>query len=191
MSQKPSLRNLSKKGPSFEDYNLLFQEITQSSDRSAAIISCAMMDWQLGRLILKALPNITKENTDTLFENSGPLSGLFAKNQLAFAMGLYNHTAFQDINTIRRVRNQFAHSPQPITFTTPEITRECRKLSSLKDPEYSELLIKHGISDGVLSKNRYIVTCMETMSVIQDGHIRFLKNEQRRYRYREKKLENS
>jgi len=45
-------------------------------------------------------------------------------------MGLYDGTIRDDLDAIRRVRNVFAHALKPISFATPEVADEVRKIAS-------------------------------------------------------------
>jgi DNA-binding MltR family transcriptional regulator len=107
----------------FEEY---FDDVQNSHDRSAVVIVVAQIEYQLQRLLTTYLPN--NDVAPFLFEN-GPLSGLYAKNVLAFGMGLIDKKTFDDLEIIRRIRNAFAHSPAPIKFLDGPVLTECRKLS--------------------------------------------------------------
>jgi len=58
------------------------------------------------------------------------LTDFYAKNHLAFAMGIIPETFLKDLEVVRRVRNAFAHAPAPVRFSDAPITAECRKMSS-------------------------------------------------------------
>jgi hypothetical protein len=64
-----------------------------------------------------------------LFGRDGALSTLYGNIHLAFALQLINEAARDDLDTVRRVRNAFAHSVLPLTFQTDEIISEIRKFN--------------------------------------------------------------
>jgi DNA-binding MltR family transcriptional regulator len=81
----------------------------------------------LQRLLLAHLPNAKPE---IFLPPSGPLTDFYAKNHLAFAMGIIPEALLKDLEIVRRVRNAFAHAPAPVRFSDPPIRDECRKMRS-------------------------------------------------------------
>jgi hypothetical protein len=47
---------------------------------------------------------------------------------MGYAMRLFGHGTRKDLNIIRRMRNQFAHSRRPIEFVTPVVKTCCDEL---------------------------------------------------------------
>jgi DNA-binding MltR family transcriptional regulator len=64
----------------------------------------------------------------------GPLVSLTHKARLAYAMGLIDKIALNDLEHIRRIRNIFAHSIEA-SFADTEVVKFVRKLSTAKDQE--------------------------------------------------------
>jgi DNA-binding MltR family transcriptional regulator len=133
----------------------LFQELDESSDRSAAIVGAATIDRLLEDAILASFPQIDEETTATLTGIGGPLDSLFAKIHLGYALGLYPRSYLLELESIRKIRNCFAHSPTNITFDTEQIADECRQL---KEMEY--------INDQRGNRQRYISACRIMMVFI-------------------------
>ena len=52
------------------------------------------------------------------FRSSGPLGSFAAKIDLALLTGLLTEDAHSDLNTMRRIRNVFAHELKPTQFDT-------------------------------------------------------------------------
>jgi hypothetical protein len=71
---------------------------------------------------------VERKKVDPLFERDGALSTFYGNIHLAFALDLINQAVRDDLEIIRRVRNQFAHSVLPLTFQTAEISLEIHKL---------------------------------------------------------------
>jgi DNA-binding MltR family transcriptional regulator len=77
---------------------------------------------------MRPLPKNTRE---ILFEGTGPLGSFSAKVHLGFALSLYNDKSYADLRIINRIRNIFAHEPEPKTFATAEIASRCKTLNSI------------------------------------------------------------
>ncbi|MGH8770371.1 MAG: MltR family transcriptional regulator, partial [Burkholderiales bacterium] len=57
-----------------------------------------------------------------LFEGLGPLNSLSAKIRIAHAFGLLPPDICADVDVIRKIRNEFAHAHQPLSFDSPKIS---------------------------------------------------------------------
>ncbi len=126
---KSSLRSLSREPIGAEQLADWLQEINHGSDRSVAIISVANLEISLEQLILVHLANGREEQTAArLRSNQGPLATFHSKIELAYAMGLIPERDMTELHRIRRIRNAFAHTPNLITFATPEVREESMKL---------------------------------------------------------------
>ena len=110
-----------------EDWPEMRAEIFNAPDRAAAIIRGSHVEMYLEQLLLAYLPNATPE---IFSQPNGPLTDFYAKNHLAFAMGIIPEALLKDLDVVRRVRNAFAHAPAPMRFSDPPITAECRKMRS-------------------------------------------------------------
>lgn len=127
---KPSLKSLNLSRVEADAFHELLEEINQGSDRSAAILATSLLHSELAHTIIQLLdPNRERtERTTLLFERDAPVSSLFSATILGYAMGLFGDTTYQDIGTIRRVRNAFAHFPHGISFGHELVSAECTKL---------------------------------------------------------------
>ena len=97
------------------------------SDRSVAIIAAANLELILSDLILQHFIHADDVTVDRLLNQDGPLS-TFSQIELAYAMGLIIEDDRRELHNIRRICNEFAHSPSLITFSTDAISKSCMKL---------------------------------------------------------------
>jgi hypothetical protein len=76
-------------------------------------------------------------------------------------MGVIPKVFLQDLETIRRIRNAFAHSVLLINFEYPEIKKEIMKLVSLYSSEAPNNDFKHEVENSSHSRERnlFISTC--------------------------------
>ncbi|MEI9804344.1 MAG: DUF4145 domain-containing protein [Pseudolabrys sp.] len=93
----------------------IYEEIEAQTDRGAAIIAAAILDDALkSRLIL------TSNLSDRIFsyEKNGPLAQFSSKIDMTAATGLLPKETCDSMHLIRRIRNKFAHSIEPLKFQT-------------------------------------------------------------------------
>jgi hypothetical protein len=139
-SKRRTLRDLSRARRTFgEDVDAFQKEIKDGSDRTCCILMAAVVERTLERCILLRLGIHDEEKINPLFERDGALSTFYGTIHLAYAIGLINHDIRDDLNTIRQIRNAFAHSELVLDFKVPEVSTALKKLrvhtfSELKDP---------------------------------------------------------
>jgi hypothetical protein len=122
-----TLREFSRREPAEEERAEIADDIRNAHDRAAGIILGSLVEMYLQELLLAYLPNAGPE---IFSQSNGPLTDFYAKNHLAFAMGIIPEALLKDLEVVRRVRNVFAHAVAPVRFSDPPITAECQKMSS-------------------------------------------------------------
>jgi DNA-binding MltR family transcriptional regulator len=93
-------------------------EIAEQTDRACAVVSAALLDTVLERLLRKRLVEGT---ANALFRTDGPLATFAAKISMARALGLLTTKEAEDLHLIRKIRNKFAHSLHARFFTEQSI----------------------------------------------------------------------
>jgi DNA-binding MltR family transcriptional regulator len=113
-----------------DELQIILDEITQQTDRGAAIIATAMLDEMLAEALWRRLI-LTNSLRERLFsyEKNGPLSTFSSKIDLAFAVGLLKPETRNDLHVVRRIRNKFAHQLEPLTFAEKEVAALCETLA--------------------------------------------------------------
>jgi DNA-binding MltR family transcriptional regulator len=114
--------------------NKTFDEVFKQTDRASAIVSSALLEELLERLLLAHLVDHVSVKRD-LFEGIAPLSTMSAKINLAYYLGLLNQNEFDDLKLIKKIRNDFAHSFEGINFETPRIKDKCLLFKTLKSTD--------------------------------------------------------
>lgn len=89
------------------DYASVFNELLDSSDRAVAVVGGALVDELLGRALKEFMRQ--SDGLDTLFKDRGPLSTFSSKIDLGYYLGCYGTEVHQDLNILRKLRNNFAH----------------------------------------------------------------------------------
>ena len=113
-----------------EEINNAFAEIFKQTDRASALVSCALLEELLERLLLAFFMEHGNTKRD-LFDGMTPLSTMSAKTNIAYYMGLIEQYVFEDLNLIRKIRNDFAHSFKTINFETQRTKDRCYQLQML------------------------------------------------------------
>jgi len=101
--------------------------LEKESDRAVALITAAFIDEALAALLRHALVDDAKI-LDELLGTDRPLGTFSSRIKLAYCLGHISHGSFRDLETIRAIRNDFAHSREALNFHSPGIKDRCLKL---------------------------------------------------------------
>lgn len=170
MSEPTHIRNLKKYGsgdPTQQNIRAVEAEMYSGPDRGAALVLGALAERALEKLLRRGMRD---SGVNELFDFGAPIGTFYAKIQVAFAFRLLGQTTRHDLNLIRHVRNQFAHSRQPIRFTTPEVRAVCDqfRLPDLPGVHLSFRMLNavshrrlRAASDSTHPRTRYFTACNE------------------------------
>ncbi|WP_452181346.1 MltR family transcriptional regulator [Heyndrickxia sporothermodurans] len=102
-------------------------ELNSESDRGRALIACSYMDDLLKKALLAYFVN--QEIGPKLVQGfSAPLGTFSTRTTAAYALGLISEKEFKEINTLREIRNKFAHQVQ-VSFDDQSISDLCKNLT--------------------------------------------------------------
>jgi len=117
------------------DNNALHTEPTEGlafeSDRGCVLVAAAYLDESLFELFHATFSQDSvcqKKAVDPMFTGLGPLSTFSAKIKLAYALELIDADIFSSLETIRKIRNEFAHTFSELTFDTPSVADRVKNL---------------------------------------------------------------
>jgi hypothetical protein len=109
--------------------------------------------------------NLNSSERKRLFGSEGIMASFSAKIITAYALGDIGPVTRSDLDLVRFMRNEFAHSRKPMTFETAEVIAVC---AHLQFPELPMVNIPTGGLDRTLApedydktiaKTRYRITC--------------------------------
>jgi hypothetical protein len=135
MAKEPAyLRKLKEfsRGPSsIGDLFALENELSYgTSDRAVAVLMGAIVEDALRRFILYHLrEDLNSDDRTRLFGPEGALGTFSSKTVLAYALKLIGKTTRDDLDLIRNLRNEFAHSRRPLHFEFTEVEVVCSHLT--------------------------------------------------------------
>jgi hypothetical protein len=107
------------------------QAEADNNDRGASILAATMVENALVFALSRHLRIPT--NLGKLFENEGPLATFDDRVRMSLALSIFGADTHHNLETIKHVRNTFAHASAPITFATPEIAAACGALRAPSD----------------------------------------------------------
>lgn len=139
----PSLSDVSKLEFNLteEDYTRFYNELDKQSDRGAALIAAAFLEHMLMMVLMTRMAAVDDATNLWFHGEKAPFSSFYAKTRLARALGILGPISESHFDTLRKVRNLFAHSPLSVDFSTDAVAAECKKLMAAEPgwkPEYSE-----------------------------------------------------
>src|SRR5262249_9675633 len=87
----------------------LFGQLAKESDRGVALIGAALLDAALESMLRRYFVDDAKTVEELLLNEGGPLSSFSARIKVAYCLGLFARNIFRDLDTVRGIRNEFAH----------------------------------------------------------------------------------
>jgi hypothetical protein len=93
-------------------------QMLEERGRGAVLVGVARVDAALQRLLQAVLLPV-RDSTDPFFQPDRPLGSFGARITLAARLGLIDQPVEQALQTLRRVRNGFAHSTTTATLSEP------------------------------------------------------------------------
>jgi DNA-binding MltR family transcriptional regulator len=145
----------------------ILTEIMNPSDRACALIVSSLLDNALISLLATQMREATEEERKPLFYGEAAFLGSFsAKIRLAYVLGLISKSQRDDLNTIKDIRNTFAHSTKFLEFSHQLISKECDSLWPQDKPIPERLQKMHA------SKAKYCAKAAEITFalIIQFNH---------------------
>ena len=109
-------------------------EFSKETDRGCALMAASFLDFELEKLLRNKLAG-SKKHLDALFEVNGPLGTFSSRIRLSYSVGLIPKDAMNDLEIIRKIRNDFGHKYEPISFETKSIKD---RLNNLKNHYFSK-----------------------------------------------------
>ncbi len=105
------------------------KDFQAETDRGAALVGAAMIESRLERILKSHF--IDSCSFDDLFVSpNSPISTFSSKTKICHALGLITEKEKREINYIRKIRNEFAHSLENIKYSSKPISSYCLNLQA-------------------------------------------------------------
>jgi DNA-binding MltR family transcriptional regulator len=97
-------------------------DLVEESDRGCVLVGAAILEQRLEELfrVVFSGNGIGKKMQDTLFDTNGPLATFSSKVKLSYTLGFIAKEVYEDLDRIRRIRNDFAHSVNDVDFLSDD-----------------------------------------------------------------------
>ncbi len=112
-----------------EYFSSFLKEFQEETDRGAALVGAALIDERLERLLRSHLIEC-KQSNEILNGSNAPVGTFSARTKLAYSLGLITQLEFNEIEVIRRVRNEFAHKVHGMSFKDQKVNDLCQNLKA-------------------------------------------------------------
>jgi len=118
------------RGPiTVDDLTTLEQEMYGENDRASAVVLGSIVESNLTEYLhLRLRMDLNSDDKRRLFDYEGPLGTFAAKITMAYAIGAIGSITRSDLNLIRILRNEFAHSRRHLSFEVAQVAAVCAKL---------------------------------------------------------------
>jgi len=103
-------------------------ELNNQTDRGAVLVGSAYLETKLEELLGSGLASNQTIFSALVRERTAPLRGFWAKIELSYLLGLVGKDVRDSLNTIRNLRNDFAHSYESMTFESREVRSKIKGL---------------------------------------------------------------
>jgi DNA-binding MltR family transcriptional regulator len=166
-------RNRGKKKPKLRDYSHLVLTAEERKAVSAAahsmdqhpivtaILGYVLVEHELDVLLRKKFKKTDDATWTELQDDRGPLRSFSAKISIGYALGIYDNKIQRDLNTVRIVRNAFAHSKKLLDFNDPLVVQELLGAHRLSE-KFKKNLRKD--PNNQLAKASFIIICLKLES---------------------------
>lgn len=125
------MEDIKNVGPIFKQiewFKNLKSELNSSSDRAVGILSGSVLDENLRKILINFLIDDKNLKKDFL-GNQGVLNTFDSRIKACYYMGLIDDIEYKNLETIRKIRNKFAHTFEYIDFDTQAISDLCKNLA--------------------------------------------------------------
>jgi len=124
--KKPKLRDLSGAWPNRKEADALLDSIADDKQHhvTVAILGAALLDYELESRIRKRFPKASDDDWAELTGRDGPFSNFSSKIMAAYAMGIISKSLRDALDTVRAIRNAFAHAKTPLSLDHELVGKE-------------------------------------------------------------------
>jgi DNA-binding MltR family transcriptional regulator len=170
-----------KQPPDVSSLRQAIKAFTKQSDRGSALVAAAWVDDAL-EFYLRSYFRPNKKSADRVLQPEGPLGTFSARISVAYLLRLISRDARDDMEIIRRIRNDFAHVRLQIRFSDQNIKDRCKRLNAAKafqlgtdtpirSPRQMFLISAYFLSEYLLSLSNYIKPS-RSLDIVYTGPIR-------------------
>lgn len=156
--------------PHLAEFRSLLEVVSKESDRGAVLVYASMLDELLRRSIQVRL--VQHKDTPKLTDGfNAPLGSFGARTLAALALGVISDDEYEELQLIRKIRNDFAHS-MTMSFKEPSVIGRCKLL---------KLAIRNG-EDDMENARRSFITSASALSLRFVNRAHYVAQERLKYK---------
>jgi hypothetical protein len=126
---KPRIHDLSRTPPTREELDQVWDILTAPADPIAtAVLGSALVEHGLEQRLRKRFKRNDDVHWKEMTGDKGPVGTFYAQIVIGYALAMYDDKMRDALDTIRTIRNQFAHAKRPINFGEDLIHKELAKV---------------------------------------------------------------
>ena len=125
--------------PHLKDFLPFLDSLNNESERGAVLICASYLEAQLKETISAFLCEIYASEKSVRSRFNASIGSFSARIAAAAALALISEKEYGDLETIREIRNEFAHNHRT-TFTDRKIIELCRRLK-LSAQDYDDVVV--------------------------------------------------
>lgn len=115
---------------SYKVHNEFLAELFKESDRSSVIVANSYFEDLLLKQLKIVLSSGNKKARENLSSMNGPLATFSSRIDLLFCLGKISQGSWEDLHTLRRLRNFCAHNWQSFSFNQEVETNYTSKFNA-------------------------------------------------------------
>ncbi len=124
-------KKYARSDPTIKDLDDLEAELYGANDRAVAIMLGAFMESALTKYLkTRFRQDMNSDERRAIYDYEGPLGTFSAKTSIAYAIHAIGPITRSDLDHIRIIRNEFAHSRKHMNFSDPETAAVCLHLKT-------------------------------------------------------------
>lgn len=151
---RPDFRAIYGADPELSAFAETTWEANNESDRGCVLVYAALIEEELGKTLLAALPVRSSANELLSTNHNAPLGTFYAKELAAHALRLISDDERENISIIRKMRNDFAHKALH-SFREDRAQSQCQRLTY----GIANMVDDLRVTDAVSAKWRFHLVC--------------------------------
>ncbi len=172
--RRPNIRDISRQPPTDEERRAV-RETMISADAPivTAILGAALLEHELEQLLRPRFKRNDGPTWGKLTGDNGPLGTFSQKISIAYALGIADESLKDGLETVKNIRNQFAHAKKLIQFNHELIAKEIRGLVLPEKKKSSRYKDVEAIKNEPNPRNAFVLLCLHLyIALLEKGTAR-------------------
>jgi DNA-binding MltR family transcriptional regulator len=152
-------KRLNRTAPQWSEFLSAYSAFHKQKDRGTVLMAAAWLDDLLGELLRRSF-RADPGSVDSLLRPDRALGAFASRITLAYLVGLLTPSMREDLEIVRSIRNDFAHTRGHVTFSSPSVRDRCRNLISAR------IFNQFSAFDFRSPRDLFTVTCLILSNVL-------------------------